>query len=135
MYLNSATIISIYRIPQLRGLSLNSSDPAWSDVGPSLWSMVEVAAMTLGACAITYRPLFDRVFRSRSPSAAFQVQTRPATVATKQSDTTTRTASQSNGGVDIEMQTRSVFHLPHPSSSLHSSRIVGLGDGFSRIRD
>lgn len=114
-------MISIYRIPQLRGLSLDSYDPSWSDVEPSLWSVIEASAITVGACAITYRPLFNWIFRIQPLSASLGVRT--------------RLASQSNVGGDIKMQVRRVFQAPLSSSSIPSSRIVGTQDGFRRIRD
>ena len=44
----SATVVSIYRIPQLRGLSLYSYDATRTDVEASLWSVVEVVRCHAG---------------------------------------------------------------------------------------
>ncbi len=52
--------MSIYRIPELQGLSL--ADAPWSDADATIWSIVEVCVAIACACAITYRPLFNWVF-------------------------------------------------------------------------
>ena len=132
--ISSATIISIYRIPQLRWLSLDSYDPTWSDVGASLWSFAEISAIAVGASAITYRPLFNWLFKIQPPSAASGIRTTRAG-ATKQSGTNPGIASHSNDGGDIKMQVRKVFQSPLSSLSTHDSRIVETEDGFRRIRD
>lgn len=129
----SATVVSIYRIPQLRSLSLYSYDPTWSDVEPSLWSIVEVSAGTLGACAITYRPLFNWIFRIQSsPSSPEGKTSLPA--ATKSSSVNTRTGSGPTVGTSVKMQALSVFHPP-ASASIHNSRVTETKDGFIRIQD
>lgn len=129
-----ATVVSIYRIPQLRGLSLYSYDPTWADVEPSLWSVVEVSAAMLGASAITYRPLFNWIFRKPSSSPEPEGRASPRTGATKSSIGNIRTGSRSKTGSDIKMQALNVFH-PSVPQSIHSSRISGKGDGFCRIQD
>ena len=127
----SASVISIYRIPQLRGLSGNLYDPSWDTVAPSLWSDVELAALTLGACAITYRPLFNWVFGIKTRPVGFE---RPLASARIQSGPQTRVASQSNVGMDIKMQARDSIHLPVPPS-IPRPRIMGTEDGFRPIQD
>ena len=128
----SATVVSIYRIPQLRSLSLYSYDPSWLDVEPSLWSIVEVSAGTLGACAITYRPLFNWIFGIQSSPSSPESGTSPAT--TKSSSVNTRTGSGPTVGTAVEMQALSVFHPP-ASASIHNSRVPETKNGFIRIQD
>ena len=129
----SATVVSIYRIPQLRGLSLYSYDPTWSDVEPSLWSIVEVSAGTLGACAITYRPLFNWVFRIQSSPSVPEGKT-SLLAATKSSSVNTRTGSGPIPGTPVKMQALNVFH-PSALPSIHTSRVTKMDDGFVRIQD
>lgn len=64
---NSVCVISIYRIPKLYGLSL--VDASWSNADTTIWSLVEVSVAIACACAIVYRPLFDRFFRTHSSAA------------------------------------------------------------------
>ncbi len=129
----SATVVSIYRIPQLRGLSLYSYDPTWSDVEPSLWSIVEVSACTLGACAITYRPLFNWLFRIQSSQSVPEGKSSQI-AATKSSNVNTRTGSGPTFGTTVKMQALNVLH-PSALSSIHTSRVVKTDDGFVRIQD
>ena len=131
---NSATIISIYRIPQLRGLSRKSHDPTWSEVGSSIWGIVEISAITLGACAITYRPLITWIFNIQPPLAAFTVRAKLVR-AIKQIGTNGRTAPPSDVDSDTSLQACGNLQSPLSSLPLHSSRIVGTDDGFRRIRD
>ena len=56
-------IVSIYRIPQLHGLSL--VDASWSNASTTIWSLVEICVAVVCACAITYRPLVNWIFRIR----------------------------------------------------------------------
>ena len=127
----SASIISIYRIPQLRALSGILYDPSWDTVAPTLWSNVELAALTLGACAITYRPLFNWTFGIKTRPVGFQ---RPLVDARNHSSPQTRAASESEFGMKMKMQAGDFIHLPL-SPSVHSPRIVGTEDGFCRIQD
>ena len=99
-----------------------------------LWTTVEVSALITGACAITYRPLFNWIFQIQPPSAAFGVRTTSAS-AINEAGTNTGIASHSDVGGDIKMQVRGVFQSPLSSSPIHSSRIVGTEDGFHRMRD
>ena len=48
----------------MRNLSPYSHDPGWADVGPTMWSAVEISVAILGACAITYRPLFRWILKN-----------------------------------------------------------------------
>lgn len=129
----SATVVSIYRIPQLRGLSLYSYDPTWSDVEPSLWSIVEVSAGTLGACAITYRPLFNWLFRIQASQSVPEGKS-SLTAATKSSNVNIRTGSGPTLGTTVKMQALTVLH-PSALSSIHTSRVAKTDDGFVRIHD
>ena len=129
----SSTIISIYRIPQLRGLSLDSYDPAWTDVESSIWSIVEVSSATLGACAITYRPLFNWLFRTQSSPSAPEDKMSP-TAATKSSGVKISTGSGPTLGTTVKMQALNVFD-PSTLPSIHTSRVAKIDDGFVRIQD
>lgn len=131
--INSATVISIYRIPQLHGLSLNSYDPTWTDVEPSLWSIVEVSAATLGACSITYRPLFNWVFRIQSSTSGSEGKP-PLAGAARSLTANPLIGSDPNIGIGIKMQARNAFHPPVPASA-HGHRRSGTGDGFYRIEE
>ena len=121
---NSATVISIYRIPQLRGLSLSSYDPTWSDVEPALWSVVEVSTAMLGASAITYRPLFNWVFRIQSSTPEPIVPLRAAA----------RNESGPSPSTDTKMQDLNSFK-PTVPPSIRSSRMPAREDGFYRMQD
>ncbi|MCJ1280168.1 hypothetical protein MMC21_007995 [Puttea exsequens] len=65
--LTSILIVSIYRIPKLHGLSL--VDAPWSNADATIWSIVEICVAIACACSITYRPLFNLVFRLNVPAA------------------------------------------------------------------
>ena len=108
-----------------------SYDPSWDVVAPLLLSVVEVSALTLGACAITYRPLFNWIFGIKTRPVGFE---RPLASARIQSVLQTRAASESNAGMDIKMQTRSSIHLPLPPS-IHRPRSMGIEDGFRPIQE
>ena len=129
----SATVVSIYRIPQLRGLSLYSYDPTWSDVEPSLWSIVEVSAGTLGACAITYRPLFNWIFRIQSSPSVPEGKTSLAAV-TKSSGVNIRTGSGSTVGTNVKAQSIYVFN-DLALTYIYTSRVAKMDDGFVQIQD
>lgn len=93
--------------------------------------MVEIAGATLGACAITYRPLFNWVFRTQSsPSGPERKPTLAGRL--KLSRVNTRTGLVANIGTNIKMQTLNVFHpsLPAP---FHRSPMSKTEDGFRRI--
>lgn len=93
--------------------------------------MVEIAGALLGACAITYRPLFNWIFRIQSspywPERKIKLASRP-----KSSRVNTRTGLVANLGTNIKMETPNVFHpsLPAPC---HSSPIPKTEGGFRRI--
>ena len=108
----SASIISIYRIPQLLVLSGNFYDPSWDRVAPSLWSNAELAALTLGACAITYRPLFNSIFGIKTRPVGFQRRLVSAKIQTPPQP---RAASESKVGMDLEMQHRDFIDLLIPT--------------------
>lgn len=122
------TIVSIYRIPQLRDMESFKYDPSWSIVKPGIWSVVELAAATLGACAITYRALFHWVFRIQtSPSWP---QRKPTLAdATTSYHLNTRANLATNIGHDIKTQALNVFHPSVPEQS-HSSRTTRTEGGF-----
>ena len=124
---NSATVISIYRIPQLRGLSLSSYDPTWSDVEPALWSVVEVSTAMLGASAITYRPLFNWVFRIQSSTPEPTGGAAPLRAAA-------RNESGPSPSTDTKMQDLNSFN-PTVPPSIRSSRMPVTEDGFYRMQD
>ncbi|KAM0799823.1 hypothetical protein BDR22DRAFT_890101 [Usnea florida] len=121
------TVISIYRIPQLRGLSLYSYDPTWSDVGPSLWSIVEGSSAVLGASAITYRPLFNWIFRRHSSTPEPMGGTSPSRLVA-------RKGSGPIPGTILKMQALDSLP-PSVPRSIHSSRTPAREDGFYRIQD
>ncbi|MCJ1232295.1 hypothetical protein MMC14_000244 [Varicellaria rhodocarpa] len=56
-------VVSIIRIPQVRSVSL--TDPAWSDVSGSIWSIVETNIGLVSACLPTLRPLYSYLFHGR----------------------------------------------------------------------
>ena len=92
---------------------------------------MELAALTLGACAITYRPLFNWIFGIKTRPVGFQ---RPLVGAKIQTSPQIRAASESKVGMDIKMQARDFTHLPLPPS-VYSPRIVGTEEGFCRMQD
>lgn len=112
---------------------MNSYDPSWSNVEPIRWSIVEIVAATLGACAITYRPLFNWVFRIQSSEPGRKSKLPQADV-TKSSSVSTRTASVSKIGTNIKMQALDVIHPPFPASP-HNTQMPNPEDGLIRIRD
>lgn len=92
-----------------------------------------MAAATLGACAITYRPLFNWVFRIQpSPSWA---QRKPTLAdAATSSHVNTRPKPVTHIGQSTKIQALNVFHPSVPASS-HGSRTTKTEDGFRRIQD
>ena len=43
---------------------MSSSDPTWTDTRPDIWTIIEISAAILGACAITYRPLIKWIHKN-----------------------------------------------------------------------
>lgn len=127
------TVVSIYRIPQLRRLSLYSYDPTWIDFEPELWSIVEISAAMLGGSAITYRPLINWIFRIQASSSGPEGNS-PRAGLTKSSNGSTRTGMRPNVRTDFEMLPLNVFQ-PSVPPSIYSTREHGKGDGFCRIDD
>ncbi|CAF9905470.1 MAG: hypothetical protein ALECFALPRED_000631 [Alectoria fallacina] len=130
------TVVSTYRITQLRGLSLYSSDPTWNDVEANIWTIVEVSAAMLGACAITYRPLFnwffrDLIFKTKSSSTRPE-ERKPNLGIAKMSVGHTRTGFGSNNRDDTKIK---ALNVPRPSVplSIYNSRKPGRGDGYRQI--
>ena len=101
-------------------LLLYSYSPTWSDAKPSLWSIVEVAAATLASCAITYRPLLNKIFRIPSFPPGSEDKTSPAGVA-ESSDVDIRMGLESNINNNMKTQNLNIFH-PYVSASKHSPR-------------
>lgn len=133
---HSVTVVSTYRITQLRGLSLYSSDPTWNDVEANIWTIVEVSAAMLGACAITYRPLFnwffrDLIFKTKSSSTRPE-ERKPNLGIAKMSVGHTRTGFGSNNRDDTKIK---ALNVPRPSVplSIYNSRKPGRGDGYRQI--
>ena len=120
---HSVTVISIYRIPKLQGLLL--LDPAWDDVDSSIWSIAEISVAILCASAITFRPLFNWVFRIRH----FSFKVRILDVAKSLRPDHTSTGSKPNKTGDVEMQP------PRSLANYSKSRVVENGDRFYRIDD
>lgn len=125
-----ATIVSIYRIPKLNDLSF--LDPAWSDCDASIWSIVEICVAILCASAITYRPLFNSLFRI--PSFPFGVKNRSSR------PSATPLSNKAGGwrwgkASDIAMQPLDQSHQGSASSGRSKARLAENGEKFFRIGD
>ena len=132
---NSTTIVSIYRLPQLHSIHSYRYDPSWSIIEPAIWSLVEIGAATLAACAITFRPLFNWVFRIRQSSASGGFRREINRIgATRSSHVSTRTRLVTDIGPNIKMQALNVIHSSAPTSS-QVPRATRTEDGFRRLQE
>ncbi|CAD6594535.1 MAG: hypothetical protein ASARMPRED_000617 [Alectoria sarmentosa] len=124
------TIVSIYRIFKLNSFSF--LDPGWSDNDASIWSIVEISVAIVCASTITYRPLFNWIFRIHSsPSGSSAARmTRPGAIGKPYLRRKLTDSTPSKGGdVTVRMQALG------PASSYGKPRMSGNGDGFYRMED
>lgn len=133
----SVTVISLYRILQLRGLSLYSYDPTWTGVKPTIWSVFEISLAMLGACAITYRPLFRWIFRNWilkiQPFFSRPAGKIPRRRFIKSSIGNAGIGVRSNEPTVTEMHSLSAFHPSVPLSIYSPPRRFGKENAFCRI--
>ena len=131
---NSVTVISSYRISKLHGLSLYSDDPTWNDDAPNLWSIVEISAAILGACTITYRPLFDRMWKPRSSSSRRRPQSSmssPDLIESSVEDTKTEAGPSVQGDIKVHSLGASLPSLPLPT--YNPCRESGIWGDYCRL--
>ena len=100
----------------MHGLSVASYDLPWGDVGPSVWSNVEISIAILGACAITYRPLFSWIYQNwilKIKSSVSRAEGRASGVASIK-------VPVDNTEKDVKSESRTHITMHSPSAS-HSS--------------
>ena len=110
-------------------------DPGWSDCGASIWNMIEISVAIVCASAITYRPLFNWIFRIRSlTSNSRRRKSRPSDAAFQRAGSVFA-GFKSIKGSDIGMQPLADSHQPNLSTVHSKSRGLESGDVFFRIDD
>ena len=127
-FANSVTVVSVYRIPKLN--SFSALDAGWSDIDASIWSLVEISVALVAASAITYRPLYNFVFRiSWSSFSGPKARTASSNTTRSPYPNGSQVRSASTKGGDVSLQAL------NSTSGHDKARLSEHGDAFLRTED